>query len=317
VDQLIVAQGHAFILPQRYYQFRSFKNINRIAAAFFSAVLLAGAMFAQAPVAGVDYPAPYPVPFVGFTVSTGSDPLLCTPGFNPGGGGAPEGSPLNYRTDLAAFKFCSAKNTWSLFGTANGALVGTTLTASGAAALSSTLGVTGVTTPTGGIAQSTATVPFTQFMSPVPYLVAGIASSTDPGSSLMGLTEIFIPSNATLTGACMLMGSGASTDKWFPVLYNSAGTALANGALTGATLGTASTLNCQAFLATAAVVGPQTYYIGIQTNGTTANEIYLYATGSLPTNYGCGQVADTFGTVAAVTVPTTFTAAKCGPVAVY
>jgi hypothetical protein len=290
--------------------------MNRFTAAFFSAVLLAGAAFGQ--IAGVNYPAPLPVPFLGYTVST-SDPSLCTPGFIPGGAlstGA-QGSPLNYRSDLAAFKFCSATNTWSLFGTANGALVGTTLTASGAAALSSTLAVTGATTPTGGIVQSTVTVPFTQFMSPVPYLVAGIASSTDPGSSLMGLTELFVPSNATLTGVCSLMGSGASTDKWLGVLYNSAGTALANSATAGATWGTASTLNCQAFTATQAVVGPQTYYIGIQTNGTTANEIYLYATGSLPTNYGCGQVADTFGTVAAVTVPTTFTGAKCGPVAVY
>jgi hypothetical protein len=257
--------------------------MNRLTAAFFSAVLLAGAVFAQSPVAGVDYPAPYPVPFVGYTVST-SDPLLCTPGF----------SPINYRSDLAAIKICTAKNVWSEDAASN---------------------LAGYFPQ--GIAQVTATVPFTQFMSPVPYLVGLMASSTDPGGSLMGLTEIFVPVNATLTGVCMLMGSGASTDKWLGVLYNSAGTALASSAAAGATLGTASTLNCQAFTATQAVAGPQTYYIGIQTNGTTANEIYLYSTGSLPTAYGCGQVADTFGTVAAVTVPITFTTAKCGPVAVY
>jgi hypothetical protein len=189
-------------------------------------------------------------------------------------------------------------------------------TLTGAVAMGSTASFTGAITPTGGLAQASATVPFTQYASPIAPFVALQAASADFGTSLESETELFVPANATLTGVCMV--SEGTTDSWVGILRSAAGAALANTSTSGTALATANAWNCVPFTASVAVTGPQTYYVGVQGSATTSAQFILYATGALPKNYGCGQVSATYGTVAAsVTVPTTFTTAKCPPVAVY
>jgi hypothetical protein len=79
-------------------------TMTRLLKLFSAFAIFAACAFAQAsaPVPGVDYPSPIPVPFIGFTTGS-SDPVRCVPGR----------SPLNYRTDLVAFHYCSARNVWS------------------------------------------------------------------------------------------------------------------------------------------------------------------------------------------------------------
>lgn len=72
--------------------------------AFAIFAIFAACAFAQSPRPVIDYPSPIPVPFVGFTQGI-TDPPLCVPGR----------SPLNWRTDLSVFHYCSARNVWTAF----------------------------------------------------------------------------------------------------------------------------------------------------------------------------------------------------------
>lgn len=126
--------------------------------------------------------------------------------------------------------------------------------------------------------------------------------------------QIFIPTTVTLTGACLMNGSGALADKQLYVLWNSAGTVLANSAVAGVTQSGTNQYQCQNFLSTVVVQGPASYFIGTQSNGATAASLYTYPTASAPTGYVTGFQAGVFGTVVNITSPaTSFTAGK-GPV---
>jgi len=126
-------------------------------------------------------------------------------------------------------------------------------------------------------------------------------------------SQLLVGANSTLTGACWTNGSGTLADKVIVILWDKAGNVLANSATAGVTQSGTSQLQCAAFTATVNVVGPQTYFIGIQGNGTTAGSFALYPAGGAPTKYGTGTQSGTFGTVAAITPTTTFTANK-GPI---
>lgn len=138
------------------------------------------------------------------------------------------------------------------------------------------------------------------------------ATSTTPATTTVYLSQIRVPEALTLTGAAVLNGATVGTDKYVVALFNSAGTALAHSALAGTTTSGASVYQPLDFTATVDV-SPGTYWVGLYVNGTT-DRFY-----SVPTIGQAGGLAgsatgQTFGTVANVTVPTTFTADK-GPVA--
>jgi hypothetical protein len=163
-----------------------------------------------------------------------------------------------------------------------------------------------------GVAQISTAQPFTSFFT-FPVALVGLITSTTDVNGTIWFSQLFIPNSTTLTGICVLAGGGSMTDSWVGGLYNSAGVLVANTALAGTALATASAYNCVAFTATVAVAGPQTYYAAFQGNGTTAGQMYIYGTKAAPTNYGTGNQTGVFGTMAAITPNTTFTAAK-GPV---
>lgn len=124
-------------------------------------------------------------------------------------------------------------------------------------------------------------------------------------------SQLNVPYNAKLTGACILNGATVGTSKVIYFLADSAGNILANTALAGTTTAVASKYQCLAFTAAVRVTGPQTYFIGVQADSVTDN-FQSYAAGSVPTLYGTNSQTGAFATVAAITPTLTFTASK-GP----
>lgn len=185
------------------------------------------------------------------------------------------------------------------------ALTGTTL------ALSSTLSVTGATTLTGGITAGSGTLKnFSHKWRPV-ALTDG--TSTTPSATTVYLSQVFVEANATLTGIKVLNAATVGTDKYIVALFNSSGTALANSALAGVTTSGAGAYQAIPFTATYDVKGPGVYWIALYVNGTTDRFRSLPAAAEIGGLAG-SVTGQTFGTVAAITAPTTFTADK-GPVA--
>lgn len=162
----------------------------------------------------------------------------------------------------------------------------------------------------GGTTQITTSTPYTTFttISP-PNPISTNPTTYASGTEYAGM--LYIPSNATLTGACLLNGGTTGTNTNIYILWNSAGTVVAHTATAGTTTGTASKYSCVAFTATVNVMGPQTYFIGVQANGTTDN-FQSYAAGSVPTGYFTTSTTGVFGTLTNLVVPSTFTA-NVGP----
>lgn len=126
------------------------------------------------------------------------------------------------------------------------------------------------------------------------------------------VAELVIERNFLATGVKVLNGATAATDKLIAILYDSAGNVVATSALAGTLAAGTNAFQTLAFTATVDVPGPARYYIGIQANGTTTTTRRIAAS----TFIDCLTKSFTgvFGTIPALTVPTTFTA-DVGPVA--
>lgn len=140
--------------------------------------------------------------------------------------------------------------------------------------------------------------------------LTSLTAGTDktPVSGTRYSCSIFIPHNMTMTGIGYLIGSVGGTDKAIVELHDADGTLLANSALAGVTVGTLATFQEIPFTAPVEIIGPGWYYLSVTMNGTTAR------LRTIATALGISQTAltksatGTFGTVGALTVPTTFTA---------
>jgi hypothetical protein len=142
---------------------------------------------------------------------------------------------------------------------------------------------------------------------------SGTDTACTNGTAYVG--SVFLPMNATVTGIQYLIGSVGGTDKVIASLHSSTGALLANSATAGATVGTAANLQQVAFTATYNAVGPAFYFVALTFNGTTAKFRSVPAF----TNAGVigNGVTQTFGTPAAFTAPTTFTADKVPVASLY
>jgi hypothetical protein len=182
---------------------------------------------------------------------------------------------------------------------------------------------------TTGIVAVNATAPYTNFTTlvvPSAGTTAPVipATATNSGNNAAYWSQIFIPYNVTLTGACWTNAATVTTDKRQVVLWNSAGTVLANSAAAGvADSGNANKLQCTTFSpGTVAVTGPASYFVGFVVNGST-DTFMTYQTGGAPTGYTggaptgyiTGTAANTFGTPTAITAGSTFNTAV-GPLMV-
>lgn len=117
-----------------------------------------------------------------------------------------------------------------------------------------------------------------------------------------------------LTGIEVLIGATGGTDKWIVELHDSLGNLLATSATAGTTVN-ATANSWQQFAFTSPFNAPAgSYFLALQSNGTTATFAALNAPLSAQSSVMTGSAAGVFGTGAAITPPTTY-AANTGPVA--
>ena len=137
--------------------------------------------------------------------------------------------------------------------------------------------------------------------------LTAVGTSSVHVAGTMNLTEIFVPYWNTWKGAGVLNGLTVGTDNMLVALYGSNGALLANSAVAGTLSANASVFQNRDFL-TAITLAPGRYFIGIQSNGTTATSMKLVAANG--SNVMTTSSTGTFGTVpATLTIPTTFTTA--------
>lgn len=118
---------------------------------------------------------------------------------------------------------------------------------------------------------------------------------------------------AQIAGIAYLIGGTGGTDKVIVELHKADGTLVATSALAGVLVGTANTVQQVNFTAPYEAA-PGDYFIALQFNGNTARFATFNAPGPLMGGYVSSTAAGTFGTSAAITPPTTYTAGD-GPVA--
>jgi hypothetical protein len=184
------------------------------------------------------------------------------------------------------------------------------LDTSGNLTVAGTATITGAFSPSGGLAASATTR--TIFASWHPDVVTSATSAT-PSSTAVQMTQLWIPHNMTLTGVGVLNAATCGTNKWIVAIFDSSGNALANSATAGTLCSGASAYQKIAFTAPYVITGPRTLWIGVYADGATDRYYAVPTTGQADGLAGTVS-AQTFGTVAAVTLPTTFTAGV-GPVA--
>lgn len=155
----------------------------------------------------------------------------------------------------------------------------------------------------------------------VTYAIGGAPASGSHGNNTTMVagttywTQLFLDCNLTLTGVSVLVGGTGGTDSWIVALYNNAGALVANSALAGTTAGTANNMQNIAFTATYAAVGPAYYFIGLQSNGTTAKFQSYTTPGSI---FITGSHTGSFDTLINPITPGTTYTNNVGPVsAVY
>lgn len=158
------------------------------------------------------------------------------------------------------------------------------------------------------VAQNTTTTPYTAFTTlQQPHDLIAPVAITDTIAEYW--SQIFIPTSTTLTGACLLNGATVTTDKHIYILFNAAGAIIANTILTSVADSGASRYQCQDFVTPVAVIGPGTFFVGTQPNGTT-DTFFTYTAAGAPTKYGTGiTAAGVFGTLVAITPTSAFTTA--------
>lgn len=156
----------------------------------------------------------------------------------------------------------------------------------------------------------------------VPNLTGSLGTLSSLGTDTAGVngtvwyTSIFVPfTGVALTGIGVLNGSVVGTDNILAALYDDTGAVVANSALAGALSAGANAFQQLAFTAAYTIVRPGRYFVGVSTNGTTA-KIRTVATATW-IDILSTSATGTFGTLAALTPPTTFTADKAPIVYLY
>jgi hypothetical protein len=133
--------------------------------------------------------------------------------------------------------------------------------------------------------------------------------STTGGAGTVYVSSIEIPYSRWVTGLSVLNGATVGTSLTLVTLYDNAGSLLANASTAGISGGTASTMWDISFTSARFITGPARYFVGVQNTGATAT---FGLAGSLM-SYGdiVGNArAGTFGTLPAITVPSTFTSVQ-------
>jgi hypothetical protein len=135
-------------------------------------------------------------------------------------------------------------------------------------------------------------------------------SSAVPVAGSLYITEIAVEHSRPVTGICMLNGSAIGTDNHIFFIYDYAGNLLGQTAATLAA--NASLYQCLPLLTPIEISGLRSYFIGFQSNGTTAT-VQKYVTGQVGPTLQAGSQTGVSGTIpTTITPPASFTTAT-GP----
>lgn len=183
-------------------------------------------------------------------------------------------------------------------------------TVTGTLAVTSTSAFTGAVTPTGGVAAAGgfAISPRNWHTGGNPASAAADGTDATPVNTEVYIAEVFVPANATLTGAAVFNGSVASGNLKVG-LANSSGVVVATSAST--TMSGTDAYQRVPFTGTYAAVGPATYYVLEFVDNNTAR-INTHVVGNFGAAKQTGQTYSTGFTT--ITAPSTFTTAL-GPIA--
>lgn len=149
---------------------------------------------------------------------------------------------------------------------------------------------------------------------PPPIFGGPTSSSAASVAGSIYLSQIWVPFHRPVTGISVLNGATAGgTDRHIFALYDY------NGVLLGQTASTApsgtSQLQSVPLVTPIQISGNRSYYIAVQSNGTT-DLFEKYVTGQVGTGYNTGSQTGVYATIPAqlASVPTSFTTAV-GPIA--
>lgn len=160
-----------------------------------------------------------------------------------------------------------------------------------------------------GISPETAMTSLLALAAAISFFSNSLSETTVAGSRYFSSYNV-VGAPTTFTGISALIGATGGTDKFIYELHDSNGNLVATTALAGVTVGTAGSWQQIPFTAPV-TVQPGTYFLVVQSNGTTA-KIGAYNAPGL--SILTGSATGTFGTSAAITPPTTYTAGV-GPIA--
>lgn len=163
-----------------------------------------------------------------------------------------------------------------------------------------------------GLNPQSSALSLVQLAAAVAFLSNNLSATPVAGTRYYSSVAIGVTGGGStaLTGIAALIGATGGTDKFIYELHDSTGALVATTALAGVTVGTAGTWQQIPFTSPVSVA-PGNYFIVVQNNGTTAR----IATYNSPTSpLLTGSATGSFGTSAAITPPTTYTAGV-GPVA--
>jgi len=146
--------------------------------------------------------------------------------------------------------------------------------------------------------------------SPQPVFGGPASSSAAPVAGTLYISEIAVEHSRPVNGICMLNGGTVGTDNHIFFIYDYAGNLLGQ---TAATLAAGTNqYQCQPLLTPIEISGLRSFFIGFQSNGTTAL-VQKYVTGQLGLSEQAGSQTGTSGTIpTTITPPSSFTTAT-GP----
>lgn len=140
----------------------------------------------------------------------------------------------------------------------------------------------------------------------VAYGSFGTSTTASTTGELTG--SFYVPYTMWATGITQLNGSAVDgASKKIVILHDESGNLLANSATAGTTATGNDAFQAIAFTAAQFVVGPAYYFMGVQDDTADVNGIRTVAASTF-NGLVASSVTSVFGTVGAITVPTTFTA---------
>lgn len=229
----------------------------------------------------------------------GTITLTVTGGFNQAGDTTFAFTAVGQFAVFQSFVTTAGVYFWQMISSYTGTSTG------GAVTFPSTVGITGVTTPTGGIAAAGgfSATPCGQINTGgYPAIVSTYGTDSTPTTTSVYVVEIFVPCNMTITGVNYLNGSAVGNGTVRIGLYTSAGVAIAAALTAATTTAGIDSYQAVAFATPYAAVGPAKYLIGFQfSSGTDRYNTHI---SGFTQGFGIAQASATVGVTAISPVPT-------------